>query len=417
VRILVLSNFYPPDFLGGYELGCAQAVNALRQSGHEVTVCTTPSHLGLVDELGILRYFELADIYRPVALRSDCIVLNDTRARVVNFHNISVLLDIIASFHPDVIYLWNLLGLGVAGIVSVLNHLDLPWVWHLMDRGPVDMCELPAGGLEALFEESSTRNLGKGTFIALSRLLVEECRGFGINLGRRIFVLPNWVERGADPSTRITRGDGPLRCLYAGSIAEHKGIGLIVEAASILAHDRRTDFSVDLYGPGDWEAYRSIAERHKVDTYVRFYGPRDQRELDQLYLNHDVLLFPTWYREPGGFVVFEAAAAGCVPIMSQLCGAAEWLVDNVHVIKIERSAKALAEALACILDGKRDLEGLRKRGIWAVRTEFLSARIMPQIERVLQAAARTFSYNAQRWQNAKVLYNLLDRVAIQMVLS
>src|SRR5207237_4333070 len=31
VKILVLSNLYPPDVIGGYELVCAQVVDALRE--------------------------------------------------------------------------------------------------------------------------------------------------------------------------------------------------------------------------------------------------------------------------------------------------------------------------------------------------------------------------------------------------
>ena len=30
MKILVLSNLYPPDYIGGYECGCKQAVDALR---------------------------------------------------------------------------------------------------------------------------------------------------------------------------------------------------------------------------------------------------------------------------------------------------------------------------------------------------------------------------------------------------
>ena len=41
VKILVLSNLYPPDVIGGYELGCRQAVDALRALGHDVRVLTT----------------------------------------------------------------------------------------------------------------------------------------------------------------------------------------------------------------------------------------------------------------------------------------------------------------------------------------------------------------------------------------
>jgi glycogen synthase len=417
VRILVVSNFYPPDFLGGYELGCAQAVNALRENGHEVAVCTTPSHLGVVNEHQILRYLELADIYRPAVIKSDRNLLDDARAKLINFHNISVLLDIIAGFRPDVIYLWNLLGLGVVGIVSVLNHLNLPWVWHLMDRIPVAMCELPVSGLETLFEESSTRNLNQGAFIAVSSILAEECRSFGIDLGERVFVLPTWISRSVDFTARTTRGDGPLRCLYAGTIGAHKGTDLILEAATLLIREGQTNFSVDLYGLGDWEGYRSMAERNNVDSHVRFHGSTDQQELDRLYLNHDVFLFPTSYREPNAFAVFEASAAGCVPVISRISGNAEWLVDNVHVIKIDRSADALAEALGSILDGEVDLKGLRKRGSWAVRTDFTLGKILAKIEQILQSRARTFSYNADRWQTAKVIFNLLDKVALQMVCS
>ena len=40
MKILVLSNLYPPDIIGGYELGCQQVVDALRARGHDVRVLT-----------------------------------------------------------------------------------------------------------------------------------------------------------------------------------------------------------------------------------------------------------------------------------------------------------------------------------------------------------------------------------------
>src|SRR4051794_6519676 len=40
MRILVISNIYPPYYLGGYELACAEVVDALRRRGHQVTVLT-----------------------------------------------------------------------------------------------------------------------------------------------------------------------------------------------------------------------------------------------------------------------------------------------------------------------------------------------------------------------------------------
>jgi hypothetical protein len=41
VRLHLLSNLYPPDVLGGYELLAADVAARLRARGHEVRVVTT----------------------------------------------------------------------------------------------------------------------------------------------------------------------------------------------------------------------------------------------------------------------------------------------------------------------------------------------------------------------------------------
>ena len=41
MNILFLSNFYPPQVIGGYESLCMEAVDGLAKRGHDVTVLTT----------------------------------------------------------------------------------------------------------------------------------------------------------------------------------------------------------------------------------------------------------------------------------------------------------------------------------------------------------------------------------------
>jgi glycogen synthase len=416
VRVLVISNFYPPDFLGGYELGCSQVVDGLRGTGHQVMVCTTSSHLGTVSEPEVLRYFQLSDVYRSVATRGDVHLLDDTKAKIINFHNVSVLIDVAARFRPDVVYLWNLLGLGIAGIVSALNYLRLPWVWHLMDRIPAEVLEVADPRPRMLFAESSSCDFGQGTIIAVSKSLVDECTSLGIKFGERVILLPTWLSRPNELTARGERAE-VLRCLYVGTFGEHKGTGLIVDAARILLAERRTGFVIDLYGLGDASEYRAKAVQNHLEAHVRFHPPKHPVEVDSLYLAHDVFLFPTSQREPNAFTVYEAASAGCVPIISQCCGNAEWLVDKVHVIKIDRSAEALAEAMKSILDHELDLDGLRKRGTWAVRTSFALPVALSKIEKILEESARPFIYDDLRWRSAKVTYNLLEKAAVQVIFS
>ena len=41
MKVLVVSNLYPPEVIGGYELSCRQVVDGLRSAGHDVRVLTT----------------------------------------------------------------------------------------------------------------------------------------------------------------------------------------------------------------------------------------------------------------------------------------------------------------------------------------------------------------------------------------
>src|SRR5947209_4958163 len=55
MRVLVLSDLYPPVAFGGYELECAALVDRLRER-HEVTVLTTDLRAGEQPaEAGVLR--------------------------------------------------------------------------------------------------------------------------------------------------------------------------------------------------------------------------------------------------------------------------------------------------------------------------------------------------------------------------
>ena len=62
MKILVLTNYYPPAHVGGYELACQQTVNWLRQQGHQVRVlCGDWQAQILPAETDVLRRLQLID--------------------------------------------------------------------------------------------------------------------------------------------------------------------------------------------------------------------------------------------------------------------------------------------------------------------------------------------------------------------
>ena len=63
MKILVISNLYPPDTVGGYELGCRQAVDALRALGHDVRVLTTVPRTPVETPPHVFRSLKLTDMW------------------------------------------------------------------------------------------------------------------------------------------------------------------------------------------------------------------------------------------------------------------------------------------------------------------------------------------------------------------
>src|ERR1051325_6404642 len=50
MRVLALSNMYPPHNYGGYELSCRDVMERFRSRGHDVTVLTTTVRVAGVAE-------------------------------------------------------------------------------------------------------------------------------------------------------------------------------------------------------------------------------------------------------------------------------------------------------------------------------------------------------------------------------
>ncbi|MCA1685366.1 MAG: glycosyltransferase, partial [Planctomycetia bacterium] len=187
MKVLVLSNLYPPDTVGGYELGCRQVVDALRGRGHDVRVLTTAPRTPVETPPHVLRTLKLTDMWdyysdahsTPVALR-----LKESEAFQVNAYNVHALLATLREFEPDVVYLWMLVGVGGLGLIGCLQHLRVPWVWHLMDDVPAKLCTIFYRVEPALAREYSRQV--RGTYLACSRQLVDQAARSGVVLGDRV---------------------------------------------------------------------------------------------------------------------------------------------------------------------------------------------------------------------------------------
>ncbi len=79
--------------------------------------------------------------------------LLQAESTLVNAFNVHALTRAIDDFQPDVAYVWMLVGVGGLGLMATLQHLGVPWLWHLMDDVPVALCRLGGRVVEPLLRE------------------------------------------------------------------------------------------------------------------------------------------------------------------------------------------------------------------------------------------------------------------------
>lgn len=426
MRILTLTNIFPPDFIGGYELLCSQIVDVFRAGGHQVHVLTSAPRKPAPVSSHVSRDFRLGNIYEgplmakvhPHARRA-----SEIESKYINAFNVHVLLGHLEQFAPDVVYLHNLVGLGGLGILGCLQHQKIPWVWQLGDAVPYHLCSTqtiegfpgeefwgrPAPGLASAFSQ-----MIEGAFICCSSRLLAEIAGYGIELRGRVEVLPYWFHGVRSTERAPHREGGTLRIASAGALGPHKGTDLLIEAAAQLRGSGRGNFKLDLYGTVDSPQWQVLIDKHNLRPQVTLHGARPQAELARAYRSCDLFAFPTWSREPFGVAPVEAAAQGCVPVLAESCGIAEWMLDGVECLKAERSVEAFSAVFRDAYDGKVDLNELGSRAANLVWRDFHIDAVAPRIEAILQETARKSRRGAGKSDEAYRLAILAEKTAAVM---
>jgi glycosyltransferase involved in cell wall biosynthesis len=196
----------------------------------------------------------------------------------------------------------------------------------------------------------------------------------------RVIVKPNFVPELAGSADAGPPGDG---FVYAGRLADTKGVRVIIEAWDRLAargiHPRLT-----LVGGGPLEdEVGRFAGRHAT---VRFLGRVTRSECLEAFQGCRAVLVPSIWEETFGLVVVEAMMQGRPAIATQL-GSFPDLIDHERdgLLVPPGDAEALAGAVAA-LDADRGLAG--RLGSSARRTYEHRFRPEPNLELLESIYAR-----------------------------
>src|SRR5579884_470760 len=394
MKILVVSNLFPPCQEGGYEVQCAQMVRQLRMRGHSVHVLTAAPAIPLIAadpvDSDVTRTMQSSHYLRRRRMMHAgqlTQVLAEVATNFVCPENVYSLLREIDELEPDVAYLWNLVGLGGLGLVSGLAYRGLPWVWHLEDAVPRFLCQLRGRLLPHLVQVSQP--VMRGTWLVCSTRLVAEIERAGPRLDGKVDFIPAWIDEPRLPPVASPHVPGePLRVVYSGVMATFKGTEILLDALGQL-HAEGHRVTLDLIGPVQEPRLQDVVNAASLHEAVTFHGPLPHDAVLQMLPRSHVFAFPTHEREPFGVAPLEAAARGVVPVLSESCGISEWLVDRLHCLKAPRSPDQFANVLRQIMTGEIDLTPIARRARVAALRDFSIARWVPKVEQALADAAAT----------------------------
>jgi glycogen synthase len=405
MRILFLSNFFPPARPGGYTQWCHEVAERLGKRGHTIGVLTSRHERAKVSA-------SEQSIYRLLHLEGDLTYYQPlhffTHWKKQHQENLVFLEQTVKDFAPDLIFVWGMWALSKA--LPALAEQLLPGrvVYYLSDYWPsaLDMHTAywqspaqrwPMQVTKRVLSKVAMSMLAKEgqSDLKLERVICVSARV------RDLLVEAGWpiqhasiIHGGTDierfPGVRKRDyPSGRLKLLYAGQLVQHKGVHTAIEAMARLVNKRGINqITLTLVGSGhpNYEKFlHDLVERESLQAYVTFHGPVSKDKMPAMLQKFDVLIFPSIYEEPLARMTQEAMASSLVVVGTTTGGTKEILTDGETGLTFSpEDAGGLAEQIARLIADPELCRRLAQAGHQTVLQNFTIDRMVNEIEAYLQ---------------------------------
>jgi len=397
VRVLVITDLFPPVAFGGYERTCAALVEGLRER-HAVTVLTSDlQRARAAPEPWVRRELTYLGPSRRELVR---VPLAAARAATVTRRAL-------ADARPDIVYVWNCLGISQAAPCAVLQaqvpvayRLSELWFASSLFRGDRFVGHLgpgrrglhrPWGWLVRAVNRHPALRLDPARPVPAA---VSWCSD---DLRRRVTlpdavrpILERTIHSGVDLAALPRRPSSRVTIAYLGRVTAAKGADVAVRALAALRAAHGVDAQLVLAGHCDPATARRIgrlADALGVAQRVELTGPLDRDAVGQVLQRARVVLVPSVAHEALGRVCIEAALARVPVVASRSGGIPEALRDGDHALLFEPGdVLACAAALAATLEDGQATQARVRRAFEHVQS-FSVERFVAAEEAFLEEAA------------------------------
>lgn len=334
MKILVISDSYPPHHGGGYELRCKDVIDSLLERGHRVHILSTRCPTSKCDlhpnESGIHRI-----LYKKSQTKSLLIqILHD-------FLDIFYLTRYMIKLQPDLIYLWHLGDLSNA-IIPYFSKLNIPMIYDEGGIGLIATARILKRGLY-FYQNEKDPNLKKwakklinATIKFLSIGLIRPNANWPVDM-KLLFncstsltyayqngvpidnasVIHSGVDLQKFSYKAQTKIGDTVNILVPGRISPKKGT---IDALDLFRKLKEKKIPVHLTIIGTnfsftyYERIKQIISDLDMNSQIRLMPMVDREELINYYHANSICFFPSYQKNGLSRVPLEAMACGCVVI-------------------------------------------------------------------------------------------------------
>lgn len=448
MKILVVTNLFPPHQADTDDFRCQNVTDALRERGHTMRVLT--STFGLASDHGhtarnvgseqsdavVQRRLRLNDAFGLEAITG----LGDLRE--LEARNNAVLREAIAEFAPDIIHVWSLRGVSKSLLIA-LRRANVPVAFHVSDTWLADelredpwlswwhrekvpaMHKVQRAGLE-LSGQRAKWDAETPTFIESGTSRLPTIFDPGTDAGfkpnsfaafqlRRIhFSSPALQTATAQAGFRVAHGEvihpGVDTQLFHGEVkpstapvkkflivtrlTRYCGVRTVIEAFR-LVRAQGAKVTLTIHGRGDSEVQaklRTQAVQAEVPTEFRSSGA--QRDLPAVYRAHDAFIHPVEREESFVGAPLEAMACGLPVIVNQDHGAEDLFRSRESCLSFPSGDPGLlANRILELVQTPGLASQLARVGQNEVLTRYQFTTAVEQVERYLEDTVA-------QWQSA-----------------
>lgn len=376
MKILIISNFFPPFAIGGAEVVAERQAKALLARGHDIIVIGgRPARPGIPAGSLEPESGHPFPVYR-LAIRSLDPDLSFRWHAVAEQIRCFILLENI-----DIIHAHNLVGIGVP-VLQIAQECNVPCVLTLHDYWgmclrqtllrpdqtvcqDIDDCHLCLQSIHYAGQRLPIRLRRDyvawaidqaSALIAPSSYLADTYNGSGL-LTSEVQPLSNGIDVDSVPEHH--NESGIVRFLCSSYLGSHKGIHVLLEAIDLLSRDKDLEgkWKVILAGDGSLRKDAEVLQE-KNDGLLEVIGHVPRAKIMALLPDIDVVMLPSVWPENEPVTLMEGAAAGKALLVTSCGGSGRFVeAEETGLIVSPGSAAELVAAMKRLIQE----EGLARR--------------------------------------------------------